>query len=115
MSRDDASYIQHLESKIGEFEAQIKELEVEVTRLKKEKGLSSAREGLTFGDRTGIWTDEAGRHYCPKCLDQEKRNPLTTEKYGWRCSVCNGYYSNPDAPQPVVRRGRGGGGSWMAS
>lgn len=107
MSRDDASYIEHLEAKVAELEAQIRKLEDEIKRLRKEKGLSSAREGLTFNQRTGIWSDES-QHYCPKCLDKDKRNPLTTEKYGWRCGVCGDYTSNPDSPPPVIRRG----GTW---
>jgi hypothetical protein len=93
--RDDASYIQHLETKIAE-------LEKEVDRLRKEKGLSSAREGLAFDKKFGIWTDKAGDHFCPKCLDKEKRNPLTTEDWGWRCNVCDAFYGNDREPPSMT-------------
>jgi hypothetical protein len=106
--RDDASYIQHLESKVAELEAQIKQLEEEIKRLKKEKGLSSAREGLTFNPHTGLWSDPAGQLYCPTCLGDEKRNPLKVESHGWRCTAGNHYFPNPDAPLPTVRMRRPG-------
>ncbi len=107
----DASYIEDLETQIAKLRAEIDNKDVEIKRLKKEKGLSSAREGLTFNDRTGIWTDKEGKHFCPTCLNDEKRNPLKTEERGWRCTAAGHYFGNPDAPRPVVR----GGGSWMSS
>ena len=103
MTPDEAGYVQALEAKIKELEAEIAKLQLKLKDLYKEKGLSSAREGLTFNKRTGIWTDQSGQEHCSKCLDREKRNPLTTEKYGWRCGVCGDYTSNPDAPPPVAR------------
>jgi rubredoxin len=106
--RDDAAYIDHLESEVATLQAQNKQLEDEVKRLKKEKGLSSARDGLTFNKRTGIWTDASQTDYCPKCLDKDKRNPLRIEDDGWRCTACDEYYYNPDAPPPpgfIVPRG----------
>lgn len=106
--RDDASYIEHLEAKVAELESQIAQLQQEIGRVKKEKGLSSVRDGLTFSDHLGIWADETGRHYCPRCLDQDKRNPLKTEERGWRCTVCGHYYGDPDKPFTVVRTRRGG-------
>ena len=106
-----AAYIADLEAKIEKLQAQITELEVEVTRLKKEKGMT--REDLTFSDHTGLYSDKkTGQLYCPKCVGDEQRNPLKTEKYGWRCTVGGHYFSNPDAPSPNVNMGRGG--NWMA-
>jgi rubredoxin len=102
--RDDAAYIEHLEAKVAKLEDEIK-------RLKKEKGLSSAREGLTFEKRTGVWLD-ANTHtrYCPKCADQEKRNPLMEDRYSYRCTVCGHSYHNPDSPPPQVISSRPRGG-----
>lgn len=83
--RDDASYIQHLEAKI-------KELEEEIGRLRKEKGLSSVSQGLTFNPKTGTYVEaSSGLHYCPKCLAKDKRHPLTDDDWGWRCNVCDAY------------------------
>lgn len=98
---EDKSYIAHLESEIERLQAENQQFRVEIERLKKEKGLSSAREGLTFNQRTGIYDDD-GSHFCPKCLDKEKRNPLRTEEHGWRCTVCDSYYADPDAPPPQM-------------
>jgi hypothetical protein len=92
---EQASYIEHLQS--------------EIKRLQKEKGISGIRDGLTFnGLKGGIWTDEKGQHYCPKCLDDNKRNPLWEDKYHFRCNVCGNAYSDPDKPLPTIRTG----GSW---
>ena len=110
----DASYIEGLETEVAKLRAEIDNKDVEIKRLKKEKGLSSARDGLTFNQRNGIWYEQSGQGYCPKCLDQEKRNPLMTDKYSFRCTVCGHAYNNPDAPPPQVIRTRGGGPQgWM--
>jgi hypothetical protein len=109
-----AAYIADLEGKIDKLQAQIAEFEVEVARLKKEKGLT--REDLVFNNHTGLYADKrTGELYCPTCVGDEKRNPLMTEKYVWRCTVGGHRFSNPDAPSPNVNMGRGGGGpdSWM--
>ena len=92
---DDAAYIQHLESKVAE-------LEKEIARLRKEKGLSSVGDGLTFNQKTGTYVEvSSGLHHCPKCLAKDKRHPLAAEDdQGWHCSVCDAYYGNPDAPPP---------------
>lgn len=104
--RDDASYIQHLESEVAKLQTEVKKLEAEIKRLRREKGISSAREGLAFEKRTGVWLDSTHRtRYCPRCLDQEKRNPLMEDTYSWRCTVCGHAYTNPDKPLPKVRRG----------
>ena len=97
---DQAKYVEHLEA--------------EIKRLREEKGISGARDGLTFNNRTGTYTDSAGAHFCTPCLSKEKREPLKVERSGWRCMVCREYFSNPDSPPPVVRT-RGGPKSWMAS
>jgi hypothetical protein len=101
----DAGYIEHLETEIKKLRAQIQERDAEIKGLRKEKGLSSAREGLTFQPRTGLYLEaSSGIHYCPKCLAKEKRHPLTDEEWGWRCHVCDAFYSNPDKapPDPVL-------------
>jgi len=100
--RDEASYKQFLEVKVQEQETEIAGLKAQIAQLKKQRGISSAREGLAFNQRSGIWSDAAGITYCYKCLDKDKRNPLRVEApYGWRCGVCDAYYDNPDAPPPA--------------
>jgi len=118
----DASYIDDLETEIAKLRAEINNKDIEIKRLKKEKGLSSTREGLTFSTHTGLWADQAGLLYCSTCLGQDKRNPMKSElPWGWRCSAePKHYFSNPDNRPPVVnmRGPRGGGGgpnSWMGS
>src|SRR5690242_15575287 len=113
--REEASYKQFLEDKVAKLEAEKKDLQEQIERLKREKGISSAREGLTFDQRHGVWLDASTQtRYCPKCLDEDKRNPLMDDKYHWRCNVCGKAYNNPDRPLPGVQRGgtwgRGGGG-----
>lgn len=109
--QDEAGYKQFLEDKVAGQEAEIAGLKAQIAELKKQRGISSAREGLTFNDRTGIWTDKEGNNFCPTCLNNEKQNPLKTEERGWRCTAAGHYFENPNAPRPVVRRG----GSWMSS
>lgn len=110
--RDEASYKQFLEDKVAEQEAEIVGLKAQIAELKKQRGISSAKEGMTFHQRYGIWTDKAGQHFCPNCMGNEKRNPLKTEEHGWRCHVCHKWFENPDRP---IRVDRGGGGSWMGA
>lgn len=112
---EDASFNEYVRTEIAKRDAEIERLKREIAELKKQKGISSAREGLTFNDHFGIWADESGKHFCPKCVAQEKRNQLKIEQRGWRCTVCSTWYSNPDKPLPGVMRTRGGGGSWMGS
>lgn len=76
-------------------------LEAEIKRLQKEKGISGARDNLAFNQKTGTYIEiHSGIHHCPKCLSGEKRIPLKSEDYGWRCMVCGSYYDNPDRPPP---------------
>jgi hypothetical protein len=107
MSREDASYIESLETEIAKLRAEIEQKNAEIKRLKREKGISSAREGLSFNQHTGLWADQAGLLYCSTCLDQDKRNPMKSElPWGWRCSaVPKHYFSNPDSPRPQVTWG----------
>jgi hypothetical protein len=100
--RDEASYKQFLEQKVQDQETEIAGLQAQIAQLKKQRGIASAREGLSFSQRTGIWAEPSGLCYCPKCLDKDKRNPLRVEApYGWRCGVCDSYYDNPDSPPPA--------------
>lgn len=103
--RDDAAYIDHLE-------AQIAKLEEEIKRLRKEKGLSSAVEGLTFNEKTGTHFEaSSGKHHCTKCLlKDDKRIPLKVEPHGWRCLICTKYYADPDRPEGPIDYGNS---SWM--
>lgn len=106
----DASYIADLEAEIEKLRAQVQERDVEIKRLRKEKGLSSAGEGLTFNEKTGTHFDASGKHFCTKCLLQnDRRTPLKVEPHGWRCLLCPKYYSDPDRPEQIDH----GGGSWM--
>lgn len=79
-------------------------LESEIKRLKSEKGISGARDNLAFNTKTGTYVESpSGVHYCPKCLNKDKRHPLKDESYGWRCSVCDAYFPNPDAEPPTMQ------------
>lgn len=105
--RDEAAYKEFLEDKVAAQEAEIAGLKAQINELKKQRGISSARDGLTFDEHTGVWADQAGRLYCSSCLDQDKRNPMKTElPWGWRCSAQpKHYFSNPDAPDPNAQIG----------
>lgn len=118
MTPDEAGYVQALEAKVRELEAEIAKLEIKIKNLFQEKGLSSARDGLTQNDRTGTWVDAStGRHHCTRCLlKDDKRIPLNTEPHGWRCMVCNRFYEDPDNPEGpgrVLDMGGGGPQGWM--
>lgn len=122
---EDASFEQYVKAEIEKREAVIAERDTEIeslkrqiAELKKQKGISSVRDGLTFSDHTGLWSDQAGLLYCSTCLGEDKRNPMKSElPHGWRCSaVPRHYFSNPDSPPQAMRiEGGGGGGpqSWM--
>jgi hypothetical protein len=106
---EQAGYVQSLESKVETLQARVDELEAENKTLRAEisrfKGAPAAREGLTFSDRTGLWSDSAGRLHCPTCLNSDKRNPLKVDprQQGWRCTAAGHYFPNPDAPQINAR------------
>jgi hypothetical protein len=110
--REDAGFHDYLVEQIAAKDAEIARLKDEIAKLKKQKGISSPRESLTFNEHTGLWADQGGLLYCSTCLDQDKRNPMKSElPHGWRCSaVPKHYFSNPDSPAPRVvwgsRRGR---------
>lgn len=99
--RDDAAHIEFLTSEIEKLRAQVKDRDVEIGRLKKEKGLSSARDGLAPNDKTGTWVETVtGKHHCTRCLlKDDKRVPLKTEPHGWCCMLCAKYYADPDRPE----------------
>ena len=102
----DASYTQHRAAQIRKLEMQIKQLEEEIKRLKEQKGISSALEGLAFDPRAGLYCEGfGGIYYCRKCLAKDKKHPLTTEESGWRCQVCDVFYSNPDRGPSVSEVG----------
>jgi hypothetical protein len=95
--REDASFNDYLLAQVKAKDTEIASLKAEIAELQKQKGISSAREGLTFDAHTGIWTEKAsGVHYCPTCLNQERRNPLKVERAGWRCTMAGHYFGNPD-------------------
>ena len=99
----DAAYIESLETEIAKLRAQLQERDAEIKRLKKEKGVSSAREGLTFNPKTGTYVEgPSGLHYCTKCLAKDQRNPLADQDWGWRCHICDHFYPNPDAEPPSM-------------
>jgi hypothetical protein len=97
--RDEASYKAFLEDKVAQLEAQVKSLQEQIKQLQREKGISSAREGLTFNGHSGLWADQAGQLYCPKCLNSDKRNPLKTEQWGWRCTAAGHFFGNDRRPE----------------
>jgi hypothetical protein len=95
---EDAAYIKSLEE-------ELKKRDAEIERLKREKGISGPREGLTFSSHTGIWSDASGKlHFCPTCLNQDKRNPLKIERDGWRCTSAAHYFGNPDKRRGIIDR-----------
>lgn len=111
----DASYIQDLEREVAKLRSEIEQKDTEIKRLKREKGISSASEGLSFNDKTGTHTDANGKHFCTKCLAKEKRNQLKVEPHGWRCMVCDEYYEDPDNPEGPLQivPDMGGPQGWM--
>ena len=120
---EDASFKKYIEEQIAERDAVIAERDAEIeclkhdiAELRKKKGISSAREGLTFNDKTGTHTDPSGKHFCTKCLDKEKRNQLKPEPHGWRCVICDWFYEDPDNPEgpgQILDMGGGGPQGWM--
>jgi hypothetical protein len=94
--RDEASFQEYLLAQVKAKDVEIAELKAEIRELQKQKGISSAREDLTFNTRFGIWSDKAGTQYCPNCLNEERRNPMKVERSGWRCTMGNHYFGNPD-------------------
>jgi hypothetical protein len=110
--------MQALKAENLHLKAQVNPLQREVDQLKERvrKAEEQKPNALTFNSHTGLFADASGLLYCPTCLGDEKRNPLKTEKYGWRCMVGGHFFSNPDSPPPIVggRGGRGGPNSWMA-
>jgi len=107
--REEAGWKQFLEAKVAEQEAQIASLKEQLEQLKRQKGISSARDGLTFNSKTGTHVDQAAKHYCTTCLSRDQRWELKVEPHGWRCMICKKYYSDPDRPEVVDHRPD----SWM--
>lgn len=98
------------------LQALVNPLQREVEQLKERLRKVEEVDPLTHVQHTGLWTDPAGKLFCPKCHDQGKRNPVTTEKYGWRCHVCGKSYGDPNRPMPnFASSGGGGPDSWMGS
>lgn len=77
-----------------------------------DRNLSSAEHhGLNFDPKTGTYISEKDDlRYCSKCLDSppSKRVPLKEQSNGWRCSVCNTFYSNPNYNRPTHTKAPGG-------
>jgi hypothetical protein len=91
--------------------AYIEYLETEIQRLRVKSGEPTAGTGLTFDAGTGTYTSQDGNRYCARCLTKDdKRSPLTNERYGWACPVCGKHYFDPSRPLPTVvtKRVRGG-------
>src|SRR5689334_13894294 len=103
---EDAAYTQELEAKVEALQAKVDQLAAENKQLRAEishlKGVPAARDGLTFDRGGGVYRDQSGKEFCPKCLDREKRNPLHGDAYRWKCAVCGTGYPKPDAPRPRV-------------
>lgn len=77
--REDASYVDHLET-------EIKNLKAELEQLRSEKGIASESGGLAFDETSGTYIEQSsGLHYCTKCLSDKKRSPLKGESQGWVC------------------------------
>jgi ribosomal protein L37AE/L43A len=83
-----------------EHEAEMSRLQAQVEQLKREKGISNARAGLTFNQRTQTYVDASGLHHCPSCLAEDVRRLLVEMEFGWHCNACDAFYSNPDKPSP---------------
>lgn len=67
---DNASFNDYVRSEFARRDAEIARLQRELDELRKQKGLSSAREGLTFNSHTGLWADQTGALYCQTCLNR---------------------------------------------
>lgn len=109
---DDASFSDYVRAEIAKRDTEIERLKREIAELKKQKGISSVSDGLTFNERTGTHVEAAtAKHFCTKCLlKDDKRIPLKNEPHGWRCLLCTKYYSDPDRPERIDY----GPSSWMA-
>lgn len=97
-AKNDSLYIENetLQFDHSKSREQIKKLEEQLAAL-------TDKLPVLFDKRTGTWIDKnTSIHYCPKCKASAISSPMKDEQYGWRCSVCNTYFNNPDNPQPVV-------------
>ncbi|MHC4157702.1 MAG: toll/interleukin-1 receptor domain-containing protein [Planctomycetota bacterium] len=67
-------------------------------------GRKTTDDDLEFDPKTGtcVCKDDELR-YCHKCLHSSpaKRVPLKEQDNGWRCSVCNAFYRNPNYNPPT--------------
>lgn len=110
--------VEHLkathEAQIAERDVQIAKLKDQIEKLKKERGMTTAQDGLTPNDKTGTWLETAtGKHHCTRCLlKDDKRVPLKSEPHGWRCMLCAKYYADPDRPEVPLGYGSNPT-SWM--
>ena len=97
--REDALYVEYLI-------AEIKKLESQVENLRKEKGISGAREKLSFDQTTGTYKEEGtSLRYCAKCLAEEKRSPMHDYGHGWQCPVCKTSAWDPARPmKPMIAK-----------
>ena len=112
--RDEASYIEHLETKLkAALGEQPDGQEAQPSALRKEweqskgKSQGSHVDSLEFNQSTGTHVDAStGTHYCTRCLSNNKRSPLKDEVRGWHCMVCDQDFLDPARPPPVIRRTR---------
>lgn len=64
--------------------------------------VSMQQDDLEFNKHTGTYISKKdGLRYCPKCLhSSSKKIPLREQENGWKCSVCDKFYSNPNWNPP---------------
>ncbi len=80
--------------------AEVNPLKREVAQLKEKIIQLDTPDKLVFDQRTGTYADKSGVRYCIKCEFKGKRAPIRNEEHGWRCMVCDNYYSDPLRPEP---------------
>lgn len=113
--RDEASYIEHLETKLkAALGEQPDGQDAQPSALRKQweqsKGKSQSEHvsSLSFDESTGTYIDSTSPlRYCAVCRDgHNRRTPLRNDTYGWYCQVCRRGYDDPARPHPLITRGR---------
>ena len=65
---------------------------------------SIQQDDLKFDPKTGTYISKTDHlRYCCKCLKStpSKEVPLTEQKDGWHCNVCDKFYRNPNYNPPT--------------
>ncbi len=72
-----------------------------------ETSVSTQQDDLDFEKTSGTYISKDSRtRYCHKCLHSSppQKVPLKEQDNGWRCNVCDKFYSNPNYDRPTHAR-----------